>query len=125
MAACIWFKASGGLLHWNSGIVNIPQSKRHQPILSTLRDMENASADKVDLSTREIFLDDHDNGLMGDFWLLCNEGVVAKTIVPWKDGGKGSITKNHMSNVFHRNGSKTNTHTFCLLSCPQDLIGLQ
>jgi hypothetical protein len=56
-AACIWRIATGGLLHWNSGMINVPHSNRHHPILSTLRDMENASADNVDLTTLEIFFD--------------------------------------------------------------------
>ena len=54
MAACIWSKASGGFLHWKPGIINVSQSKRHHPILSTPRDMEKASADNVDLTTLEI-----------------------------------------------------------------------
>ena len=84
-AACIWRNASGGLLHWNSGMINVPHSKRHHPILSTLRDMEKASADNVDLTTLEIFLDDHDKGLMGALLLSWRSGVVANTKVPWKD----------------------------------------
>ena len=56
-AACIWRIATGGLLLWNSGMINVPHSNRHHPILSTLRDMENASADNVDLTTLEIFFD--------------------------------------------------------------------
>ena len=62
-AACIWRNASGGLLHWNSGMINVPHSNRHHLILSTVRDMENAAADKVDLPTLEIFFDDHEMDL--------------------------------------------------------------
>ena len=63
-------------------MINVPHSKRHHPILSTLRDMEKASADNVDLTTLEIFLDDHDKGLMGALLLSWRSGVVANTKVP-------------------------------------------
>ena len=64
-AACIWRKASGGFLHWNSGITSVPHKSRHQLILSTLLDMLKASADKVERTTLEIFFDDHEMGLIG------------------------------------------------------------
>ena len=57
--------ASWGHLQLNSGTTKVPHRRRHHPILSILRDMEKASADKVDLTTREIFLEDHVRGLSG------------------------------------------------------------
>ena len=84
-AACIWRKASGGFLHWNSGITSVPHKSRHQLILSTLLDMLKASADKVERTTLEIFFDDHEMGLIGAVQFCCNWGEVANTSVPWKD----------------------------------------
>ena len=67
-AAYMRRKASGRFLHWNSGTTRIPHKSRHQLILSTLLDMLKASADKVERTTLEIFLDDHEMGLIGAVW---------------------------------------------------------
>ena len=60
----------------------VPQSKRIHPSRSTEFDIENASADKVDLTTRAIFLDTQVRGLSGAFWFFAKSRLVAQTIVP-------------------------------------------
>ena len=114
MAACIWSKASGGFLHWKPGIINVSQSKRHHPILSTPRDMEKASADNVDLTTLEISW----MTLKLD-WLVVSCFYVMKLLlrIPWcfeKMRAVWDLQRKH----------HTNTDVFCLLSFLQDFYGL-
>ena len=78
-------KALGGLRQSNCGITREPHKSRIQLSLPTPRDIEKASADNVDPTTLAIFFDDQVKGLIGASWFFCSSGVVAKTIIPWKD----------------------------------------
>jgi hypothetical protein len=75
-------KAFWGSFHGNCGKANTPQSKRIHPKRSMLRDMEYASADKVDLTTLDIFLEDQLTGDMGASTLSLSFEVVVKMREP-------------------------------------------
>ena len=93
------FKAFGGWRQSKSLITNEPHNKRIQLSLSTPRDTEKASADKVDLTTLAIFLDDQVNGLIGAVTFSWSSGVVANTMVPWKDDSCLGLAKEASPNT--------------------------
>ena len=79
------FKPPIGFRQSNLGITKTPQSKRIHPSWSTLLDIEKASAERVDLTTLEIFLDVQISGEMGACSLSLSFWSVAHMMVPWWD----------------------------------------
>ena len=62
-----------------------PHRSRSQLSLSTLRDMEYASADNVERTTLAIFFEDQLKGLIAACWFWSKALVVAQIKVPWND----------------------------------------
>ena len=83
----------GGSLQLKSFRFKDPHSKRSQPNLSTLRDMENASADNVDRTTRAIFFEDQVRGLIGACSFLFKWKSVAQMRVPWNESNCFGLAK--------------------------------
>ena len=80
----VW-KQLGFLAIWRKVHWLPPQSNLIHPSLSTLLDMAKASADRVDRTTRAIFLEDQVSGLIGADSLLFNWLLVAHINVPWNE----------------------------------------
>ena len=74
-----------GVLQSKFLITREPQRSLIQLSLSTPRDIEKASADNVDRTTRAIFFEDQVRGLIGAWRLSWSFGVVAYTMVPWNE----------------------------------------
>ena len=105
----------------------VPQSKRIHPSRSTEFDIENASADKVDLTTRAIFLDTQVRGLSGAFWFFAKSRLVAQTIVPWNEANcfelaNDASPKAHMGQLIYWNVAKAQFHMTMFLSFPENTI---
>ena len=64
-AGCIMRNARAGSRQAKSGSIKHPHKSLIQPRRSTLRDIEKASAERVDRTTLAIFFDDHVKGESG------------------------------------------------------------